>query len=112
MTYHWTLQKSGTMANLSSVVFVNNDKGWVVGEKGTILHSKDGGQTWVHQNSKTDADLFSVDFINEQIGWAAGSQKTFIHTRDGGRSWSVLSQKGGDSHIAACAPYENLLPFR
>ncbi len=31
---------------LTDVAFVTPDVGWVSGDKGTILHTKDGGKTW------------------------------------------------------------------
>jgi len=34
---------------LTDVFFVNELKGWVSGAAGTILHTKDGGDTWTAQ---------------------------------------------------------------
>src|ERR1700686_299881 len=35
--------------NLSTAFFVTSEQGWVAGEKGTILHTSDAGQTWKAQ---------------------------------------------------------------
>ncbi len=37
-TPSWTIQDSGTTANLTSVVFVDQNRGWAVGSGGIILH--------------------------------------------------------------------------
>ena len=35
--------------SLTDVFFVSEQEGWVTGEHGTILHTKDGGDTWTPQ---------------------------------------------------------------
>jgi Photosynthesis system II assembly factor YCF48 len=35
--------------NLTDVFFTSDEVGWVTGEHGTILHTKDGGNTWTPQ---------------------------------------------------------------
>jgi len=94
----WEPQYSGTTANLTSSSFVNPQKGWVVGEGGTILFTIDGGKTWVSQSSQTQENLFCVDFINERKGWVAGQGMTILSTNDGGKTWSKISQ-GGEKTI-------------
>jgi photosystem II stability/assembly factor-like uncharacterized protein len=67
--------------------FVNELKGWIVGEKGTILLTDDGGKSWITQTSKTEATIYSVDFRNENEGIAVGSKGLILRTEDGGRNW-------------------------
>src|SRR4051812_42535549 len=38
-------------AELTSVTFVNADRGWAAGDRGVIWHTSDGGRTWKLQNS-------------------------------------------------------------
>ena len=45
----WNSLPSSTSHTLTAVHFVGPTTGWVVGEKGTILHTEDGGDTWVSQ---------------------------------------------------------------
>lgn len=43
---------------LTRVAFVNEERGWIVGHAGVVLHSADGGETWVRQlDGKTAAAL-------------------------------------------------------
>lgn len=70
--------------------FVDEKHGWVVGERGSVLHTRDGGENWRIQTSKVSVDLQSAFFLDEKIGWAVGSNSTVVHTDNGGRSWDVL----------------------
>lgn len=47
---------------LYSVHFVDTQNGWVVGGKGIILHTANGGKTWIEQKSDTEEWLH----FNEQ----------------------------------------------
>ncbi|MCC7212221.1 MAG: hypothetical protein E3K40_05295 [Candidatus Brocadia sp.] len=69
------------------------NQGYVVGDKGTILHTVDGGKTWNSQTSGTGADLTAVQFMNVNQGWAIGGGGTILYTVDGGKEWA--SQTSG-----------------
>ncbi len=89
----WSPLKSG----LDEVLMCENDfidraRGWVVGTKGTIIHTTDGGKTWGKQKSGTGKNLFSVSFVDALNGWAAGEFGTIIHTKDGGETWGFQSK--------------------
>ena len=53
----WKLLKTGQPLPLHGVFFLDDKKGWSVGELGTILATADGGQTWKtqHQGGKRAA---------------------------------------------------------
>jgi photosystem II stability/assembly factor-like uncharacterized protein len=74
---------------LTSISFVDTRTGWAVGDRGTILHTADGGQTWAKQKSPTDVLLMSVQFVSATKGWAVGERTTILHTDDGGSTWAV-----------------------
>ncbi len=65
----WVKQNSGTFAWLHSVYFVNQNKGWVVGSKGTFLTTEDGGQTWKQNKKITEDNIRDVYFSDEKNGW-------------------------------------------
>jgi photosystem II stability/assembly factor-like uncharacterized protein len=79
------------------VAFSDETHGWIVGEFGTIKHTKDGGKTWEPQQqsllSETIVDildlptLFGVHFVNNLEGIAAGLEGGIVRTHDGGASW-------------------------
>ncbi|MEM5432803.1 WD40/YVTN/BNR-like repeat-containing protein [Cupriavidus oxalaticus] len=77
-------------ATLSAVTFVDDKHGWVVGQWGVILATRDGGETWEKQRMDTAADqpLFSVRFTNDHDGIAVGLWSLMLQTHDGGKTWT------------------------
>ena len=87
-TGEWKWQNPNPQGNaLRDVIFVAEESGWAVGDKGTIIHTGNGGKDWELQPSTTPLDLMSVHFVDEQTGWAAGKNGTIIKTDNGGESW-------------------------
>jgi photosystem II stability/assembly factor-like uncharacterized protein len=66
---------------------VKSQMGWAVGERGTILHTEDGGITWKKQDGGTDHHLNEVTFSTPQLGWVAGDWGTLLRTKNGGDTW-------------------------
>jgi photosystem II stability/assembly factor-like uncharacterized protein len=100
---HWERQKSGTKSNLWKIQFIDDKRGWVIGNKvsegrGTsiILHTDDGGEHWhVQWKKKTDwMWLHELRFIDENNGWVTGNitedsgDCIFLQTTDGGKTWA------------------------
>jgi photosystem II stability/assembly factor-like uncharacterized protein len=75
--------------SLESITFATTQLGWAVGDRGTILHTTDGGRRWRKQNSGTTSDLRAVVFADTLSGWAVGTRGTILHTGDGGSTWTV-----------------------
>ena len=65
----WARQRAGTMAWLHSVFFLDQNRGWAVGSKGTVLQTLDGGNTWKPRGASTDDVVRDIFFIDEQNGW-------------------------------------------
>jgi len=97
---------------LCGICFVDERTGWVVGAKGTILKTVDGGKTWTKQKSGSDALLGGVAFVDAKTGWVVGgwgtnppgfkkplgrghylggpksmAYSTILKTEDGGKTW-------------------------
>ncbi|MDC4224518.1 MAG: YCF48-related protein [Candidatus Manganitrophus sp.] len=47
-------------------------KGWMVGDLGTILYTKDGGKSWTEYDSGVTQRLNSIYFTSPVRGWAVG----------------------------------------
>jgi photosystem II stability/assembly factor-like uncharacterized protein len=77
--------------------------GWAVGGAvdgyGTIIHTKDGGETWVRQGSPEtipDVSLDDVSAVDHKNVWVVGgvgdtgddSYGTILRTTDGGETWT------------------------
>ncbi|MFH1454455.1 MAG: YCF48-related protein [Armatimonadota bacterium] len=80
--------ESGTDKGLSDICRYNNNTYFIVGEKGTILVSKDGGKTWGKVDCPTDKNLLYIEFINENLGWITGEKGCILHTNDAGKTWT------------------------
>ena len=70
---------------LRSVRMLNAETGWAVGTAGTILMTRDGGQTWKRPDN-LDPRLEQFDFNSVSIGekrvWIAGDPGTFVFSFD------------------------------
>ncbi|MEN8194177.1 MAG: YCF48-related protein [Bacteroidota bacterium] len=87
----WQFESSGFTDWLSSIDFVDENNGWVVGAKGTIYQTVDGGVQWTKNDSvvnwiKNDSlaayDLRAVDFIYPNAGFAVGEYGTILKYRN------------------------------
>ncbi|MEK6304509.1 MAG: YCF48-related protein [Acidobacteriota bacterium] len=63
------------------------------GQRGVILHSRNGGKTWEERFVAFGRDLSRVYFFNEQTGWVSGDAGLILHTTDGGSSWQAQSTR-------------------
>ena len=86
-------------ATLNDVTFVDPERGWAVGDRGVILHTRDGGRHWQLQASPALCRLESVYFLDAQNGWVVGgwtqpfthkSAGVVLRTYDGGGRWEQI----------------------
>jgi photosystem II stability/assembly factor-like uncharacterized protein len=78
-------------ANLYDIFFVDALHGWIVGEKGAVLYTCDGGEQWEVLRIGDYPSLYSVHFKNKVEGFAVGQDGSFVHTEDGGESWEQIN---------------------
>ena len=88
-------------ASLRDVFFATPQRGWAVGDLGTIWHTRDGGKQWVLQQSGVNCRLEAVWFFTPDVGWTVGgASQPYLHTgqgvvlttRDGGDNWKHESR--------------------
>ena len=106
----WTKQNSGTLAWLHSIYFVDQERGWIVGSRGTLLNTLDGGKNWKQGKKFTGDNIRDVYFSDAQNGWllcesdiysaGAGSLSYLLNTNDGGVSWERVDFLGSKERIA------------
>ena len=88
----WCWQRPLPQGNIiTDYVFVDDLRGWAVGEAGTLLATADGGASWQAQASGTELDLYRPAFVNAQVGWVAATNGELLKTRDGGTTWQRVS---------------------
>ncbi len=83
----WQRQTVPTRGELIHLDFIGDKRGWLVGDKGTILRTTDGGASWTRLRVDTNVTLYHVDFLDEERGWAVGARGTMLRTIDGGDTW-------------------------
>ena len=52
-------RKADWETHFTDLHFVNHKLGWIVGEKGLIVHTADGGKTWKQQEVDTTSPRIS-----------------------------------------------------
>ena len=92
---------------LYDIKFVDAQNGWIVGEFGKVLRTRDGGETWKEQTQTllegTEyfdlldlPTLFGLHAINLDNAVAAGLEAHVARTRDGGEKWVYDQTEGGE----------------
>ncbi len=101
------IRGDGIEGMLHDVHFMDNQNGMVVGDKGLILVTVDGGKTWTKKEINTRPagatteqrpggggppgglpTLYNIYFVNEKIGFLTGARGTILKTEDGGKTWN------------------------
>jgi photosystem II stability/assembly factor-like uncharacterized protein len=79
-------------ADLLAIACRGEDEAWVVGERGAILSTFDGGSSWATITAETDDDenLVAVAVDHDRAVWIAGEAGSLLHSADAGESWSYL----------------------
>ena len=95
----------GGPPTLNNIYFVNDKIGFVTGDRGTILHTEDGGETWNRKIARNEssgqnnnprpirARLLGIQMISDTTGFIAGSENTILKTTDGGETWVGSSER-------------------
>jgi photosystem II stability/assembly factor-like uncharacterized protein len=104
----WTKQRTGSLAWLHAVYFLDEFKGWAVGGRGALLATVDGGETWRARARPTEDALRDVYFSDEQNGWLVCERSIYdlkekdeprtylLRTADGGATWKRVNVIGAD----------------
>ena len=90
--YGWVDQSGGALTTnaLNGVHFFDRQRGWAVGDLGTILATGDGGLTWERQSSQsTNYALNGVFFTTADRGFVVGSAGRILETGNGGGTWTA-----------------------
>ncbi len=95
----------GGASPLYHIYFMDENAGYIIGGRGTILKTEDGGKTWARKMARSDnpgrggrgggmrANLMGIQMISETTGFIAGSENTILKTTDGGETWIGSSER-------------------
>lgn len=99
----WQQQEVPTQSTLTSVYFINEKIGWVVGHDAVILKTIDGGFTWqqVYSAPEEQLPLLDIWFKDKNKGIAIGAYGYYLETEDGGITWNSRYISEDDFHLNA-----------
>lgn len=93
------------------IYFVNKERGWICGEKGSLLQTEDGGLTWKSIKLAPETHAFYGIYIPEQgrgflVGIDVSSRKAVLYeSSDSGETWS---ERSGEIPAACFEPIQFL----
>jgi photosystem II stability/assembly factor-like uncharacterized protein len=98
----WQKQQSDTKAYLFSIFFMDENRGFAVGDRSTLTMTTDGGKTWKARTVSTgeentsemalamqDPIFYDVRFSDERTGWIVGEFGQLLRSTDGGETWTA-----------------------
>ncbi len=96
----WNQQNFLPQGNdLTAVFFVSAEKGWAVGDLGTILKTTDGGNNWEIVFIDFQKKINALYFLSEQTGFAVGNNGLILATENGGQNWYNLTFGNSVDHF-------------
>jgi photosystem II stability/assembly factor-like uncharacterized protein len=75
---------------LNAAFTADENRVWVVGARGSILHTTDGGTAWTVTETSRKEDLWDIAFASATRGWIVGDRGVLIETTDSGASWQLV----------------------
>jgi photosystem II stability/assembly factor-like uncharacterized protein len=89
----WQAQASPTDVELRGLSVVSPSVVWASGQRGTVVHTRDGGAHWTRDTipGAGTLDLRAIAATSEMIAHAIsiGDSSRVYRTTDGGRTWSL-----------------------
>lgn len=105
-TGSWIRQRVVSLASLHAIFFLDENHGWAVGSRGTLLETTDGGKSWQTKPQPTPHVLRDIYFVDNQIGWLLCETNVYelkgkdeprsylMQTKDGGANWTRVDIRG------------------
>ncbi len=101
----WSLRSQYQDAIAYDVYFASPAEGWIVGQKGLVLHTRDSGITWERISFPTTDPLnyITID-TNSGIGWilVLEGNAALYQTTDRGQSWMQVDFPSGNANPLTC----------
>jgi photosystem II stability/assembly factor-like uncharacterized protein len=104
----WIRQRTGNMAWLHAVFFLDQNRGWAVGSRGTLLSTSSGGRSWEVESRPTEDAIRDIYFADQENGWLVCERNIYdlqskdepraylMKTTDGGEHWKRVNMRGAD----------------
>ena len=66
--------------------FIDDSKGWIVGDMGLAAMTTDGGESWSRVAISGGGPFKDIFFVGD-AGWIVGDGGLILHSANGGKSW-------------------------
>lgn len=83
----WEATRIATEGKLRDIAFLDEKRGIIAADAGTLWMTGDGGRTWTARKLDTDDPLTSVANVGELV-WVGGYGGTVFHSPDAGATWN------------------------
>lgn len=92
----WTVTDLQEDVQFTTVQFVDDRHGFVLGEFGYVVVTDDGGESW-RKLSQIPGEFYpyAALFLDRNEGFASGIAGQMLHTVDGGKTWSRMANPSG-----------------
>ena len=68
-------------------------RAFIVGDRGKVLLTEDGGRTFKRIDVGTQLGIFGIEMTDDQNGYLCGQDGLIMKTRDGGKTWEKLNSR-------------------
>src|SRR5882757_9220909 len=68
-------------------------RAFIVGDRGKVLLTEDGGKTFQRINIGVNLGIFGIQMTDDQNGFLCGQDGLIMRTRDGGKTWERLNSR-------------------
>ena len=104
----WTKQRTASLAWLHAVYFLDSDRGWAAGSRGTLLSTHDSGKSWQVKPQPTEDAIRDIYFADDVNGWLLCERNIYdlktndeqraylMKTTDGGEHWQRVNLRGAN----------------
>ncbi len=93
----WMINDFPETIAMQCIFFIDQNKGWVVGNGGTIKVTSNGGANWTSAVSNVTSTIHGVSFMNPNQGWSATVDGKILKSIDGGMNWAI--EYNGDTTL-------------
>lgn len=81
------------------IKFINENIGFITGNKGLILKTTNGGLNWYKTKTSSKEIIFDLSFFNNKKGFAVGWNGTILSTNNGGENWYSQRESITDNYL-------------
>ncbi|MEW6701666.1 MAG: protein kinase [Bacteroidota bacterium] len=81
------------------IKFLNDNEGFITGNKGLILKTINGGINWRKVVTNTNEIIFDLAFFDSKRGFAVGWNGTILSTTNSGETWNRSDASTTDNYL-------------